>query len=70
MGLVGGLAPNFTADAIVNGGDSVNNFSLEQFIGNKYVILFFYPKDFTFVVLQSFMHFKINYMNLKKEIVN
>jgi len=49
MGLVGGLAPNFTADAIVNGGNSVNNFSLEQFIGNKYVILFFYPKDFTFV---------------------
>ena len=49
MGLVGGLAPNFTADAIVNGGDSVNNFSLEQFVGNKYVILFFYPKDFTFV---------------------
>ena len=42
MGLVGGAAPNFTAEAIINGGDSVNNFSLDQFIGNKYVILFAY----------------------------
>ena len=25
------------------------NFSLDQFKGKKYVILFFYPKDFTFV---------------------
>jgi len=49
MGLVGGIAPNFSADAIVNGGESVNDFSLDQYIGKKYVILFFYPKDFTFV---------------------
>ena len=49
MGLVGGLAPNFNADAIINGGDSVKDFSLDQFLNKKYVILFFYPKDFTFV---------------------
>ena len=49
MGLVGGLAPNFKASAIINGGESVSDFSLDQFLGNKYVILFFYPKDFTFV---------------------
>ncbi|MDC0189585.1 peroxiredoxin [Flavobacteriales bacterium] len=49
MGLVGGIAPNFSADAIVNGGESVNDFSLNQYMGKKYVILFFYPKDFTFV---------------------
>ena len=49
MGLVGGIAPNFSADAIVNGGESVSDFSLDQYIGKKYVILFFYPKDFTFV---------------------
>ena len=49
MGLVGGLAPNFKTTAIINGGESVNNFTLDQFIGKKYVILFFYPKDFTFV---------------------
>ena len=49
MGLVGGLAPSFSTDAVINGKDTVNNFSLTQYIGNKYVVLFFYPKDFTFV---------------------
>ena len=49
MGLVGGLAPSFKASAIINGGDSVSDFTLDQFLNKKYVILFFYPKDFTFV---------------------
>jgi len=47
--LVGKLAPAFTAKAIVNGGEFVNEFSLEQYLGNKHVVFFFYPKDFTFV---------------------
>ncbi|MBI2793388.1 MAG: peroxiredoxin [Ignavibacteria bacterium] len=47
--LVGKKAPRFSAKAVVDGGDIVNNFSLDQFIGRKHVILFFYPKDFTFV---------------------
>lgn len=46
--LVGKMAPKFSANAVIEGGKIVNNFSLEQFKG-KYVILFFYPKDFTFV---------------------
>lgn len=46
--LVGRKAPGFSASAVINGGDIVENFTLEQFKG-KYVILFFYPKDFTFV---------------------
>ena len=46
--LVGKQAPAFTAAAVVNGGEIVEGFTLEQFKG-KYVILFFYPKDFTFV---------------------
>jgi len=46
--LVGKKAPGFSAQAVINGGEIVNNFTLEQFKG-KYVILFFYPKDFTFV---------------------
>lgn len=46
--LVGRKAPNFSASAVINGGEIVNDFTLEQFKG-KYVILFFYPKDFTFV---------------------
>jgi alkyl hydroperoxide reductase subunit AhpC len=47
--LVGKQAPNFSAPAVVNGEEIVEGFSLEQFKGEKYVIFFFYPKDFTFV---------------------
>ncbi len=47
--LVGKKAPVFQADAVINGGDFVENFSLEQYIGKKYVLFFFYPLDFTFV---------------------
>ena len=47
--LVGKKAPSFEASAVINGGEIVQNFSLEQYIGKNEVILFFYPKDFTFV---------------------
>lgn len=46
--LVGKPAPSFTAKAVANG-EIVDDFSLDQYLGEKYVILFFYPKDFTFV---------------------
>jgi peroxiredoxin (alkyl hydroperoxide reductase subunit C) len=49
MTLVGQKAPLFKAPAVVNGGTVEDDFSLEQYIGNKEVIFFFYPKDFTFV---------------------
>jgi peroxiredoxin 2/4 len=47
--LVGKKAPAFTADAVINGGEIVEGFSLEQYLGKKYVVFFFYPADFTFV---------------------
>jgi len=47
--LVGKKAPLFEAEAVINGGEFVEKFSLEQYIGKKYVIFFFYPLDFTFV---------------------
>jgi peroxiredoxin (alkyl hydroperoxide reductase subunit C) len=47
--LVGKKAPIFKSKAIVNGGEIVSDYSLEQFIGKKHVIFFFYPADFTFV---------------------
>lgn len=47
--LVGKKAPSFTAPAVVNGGEVIENFSLDQYIGKNHVVLFFYPKDFTFV---------------------
>lgn len=49
MALVGKKAPHFTAGAVINGEEITENFSLDQYIGKKNVILFFYPKDFTFV---------------------
>ncbi len=49
MALVGKKAPSFKAAAVVNGEEIVEGFSLDQFLGKKYVIFFFYPKDFTFV---------------------
>jgi peroxiredoxin 2/4 len=47
--LVGKKAPSFSAKAVVNGGEIVENFSLDQYIGKNHVVFFFYPKDFTFV---------------------
>ncbi|HQQ94764.1 MAG TPA: peroxiredoxin [Bacteroidia bacterium] len=47
--LVGKQAPSFKAAAVVNGGEVQENFSLDQYLGKKYVVFFFYPKDFTFV---------------------
>lgn len=47
--LIGKKAPKFTANAVINGNEIVSDFSLEQFLGKKYVVFFFYPKDFTFV---------------------
>ncbi len=47
--LVGKKAPSFKANAVINGTTVANDFSLDQYIGKKHVVFFFYPKDFTFV---------------------
>ncbi len=47
--LVGKQAPVFNTKAVINGGEIVENFSLQQYVGEKYVVFFFYPADFTFV---------------------
>lgn len=47
--LIGKKAPYFSAKAVLNGNEIVDNFSLKQYIGKKYVVFFFYPMDFTFV---------------------
>lgn len=39
----------FNAPVVVNGVEIQENFSLEQYKGEKYVVFFFYPADFTFV---------------------
>jgi len=47
--LVGRKAPTFKAAAVINGEEIVEDFKLEDYLGKKYIVLFFYPKDFTFV---------------------
>ncbi|MBS1615894.1 MAG: peroxiredoxin [Bacteroidetes bacterium] len=47
--LTGKKAPIFQAEAVVNGVEFVDNFSLGQYLGKKNVVFFFYPMDFTFV---------------------
>ncbi len=58
MSLVGKKAPLFSAPAVVNGEEIVESFSLDQFIGKKEVVFFFYPKDFTFVCPTEILAFQ------------
>ncbi len=57
MTLVGKKAPLFKATA-VQGAQIIPNFSLEQYIGKKYVVFFFYPMDFTFVCPTELLAFQ------------
>jgi len=47
--LVGRAAPDFTAAAVLGDGSIVEDFKLSDYQGKKYVALFFWPLDFTFV---------------------
>jgi len=65
MSLVGKKAPGFNAVAVVNGGEFQENFSLEQFKGQK-VVFFFYPLDFTFVCPTEIIAFQEQMEEFKK----
>lgn len=56
--LVGKKAPHFSAAAVIKGGEIVEGFSLEQYLGKKYVVFFFYPADFTFVCPTELLAFQ------------
>jgi peroxiredoxin 2/4 len=56
--LVGKKAPHFEADAVINGADFAEKFSLAQYIGQKHVVFFFYPLDFTFVCPTEILAFQ------------
>lgn len=66
MTLVGKKAPLFKTAAVVNGGEIIEDFSLEQYLGNKYVIFFFYPRDFTFVCPTEIIAFQKNLAEFEK----
>ena len=46
--LIGKKAPAVRAAAVVNGNEIVQDFTLSQYEGQKYVVLFFFPMDVTF----------------------
>jgi peroxiredoxin (alkyl hydroperoxide reductase subunit C) len=56
--LIGKKAPKFVANAVINGGEITEGFSLDQFIGKKHVVFFFYPFDFTFVCPTEILAFQ------------
>jgi peroxiredoxin (alkyl hydroperoxide reductase subunit C) len=61
--LVGKQAPDFLADAVVNG--EFKQLRLSDFRG-KYVVLFFYPLDFTFVCPTELHAFQSKVADFKK----
>ena len=56
--LVGKKAPAFKATAVVNGEEFEEDFSLDQYLGKQYVVLFFWPFDFTFVCPTEILAFQ------------
>ncbi|OFX82300.1 MAG: alkyl hydroperoxide reductase [Bacteroidetes bacterium GWF2_33_16] len=56
--LVGKKAPSFKTDAVINGNQIVQDFSLDQYLGKKYVLFYFYPADFTFVCPTEILAFQ------------
>lgn len=68
--LVGRQAPDFNATAVVNG-DFKDNFKLSDHRG-KYVLMFFYPLDFTFVCpteLHAFQEKLEDFKKLNTEVI-
>jgi peroxiredoxin (alkyl hydroperoxide reductase subunit C) len=63
--LVGKKAPDFKVKA-VKGGEVLEDFTLSQFQDNKYVVLFFYPLDFTFVCPTELHEFESKLEAFKK----
>jgi peroxiredoxin (alkyl hydroperoxide reductase subunit C) len=56
MPMIGQPAPAFTAPAVIEGGD-IKDISLSDYKG-KWVVLFFYPLDFTFVCPTEITQFR------------
>lgn len=69
--LVGQYAPDFDVTAVQKG-ESIEHFTLSQFRDKRYVVLFFYPFDFTFVCpteLHEFQHHLATFQQLGAEVI-
>ncbi|GLT90088.1 hypothetical protein SLE2022_080400 [Rubroshorea leprosula] len=62
--LVGNTAPDFEAEAVFD--QEFIKVRLSEYIGKKYVILFFYPLDFTFVCPTEITAFSDRYGEFEK----
>ena len=62
--LVGLQAPDFTAEAVVDG--NFEDIKLSSYRDKSYVVLFFYPMDFTSVCNTEMHAFAITYDEFKK----
>ncbi len=63
--LVGKAAPDFTALA-VHGNNEIKELKLSDYKGKNYVVLFFYPLDFTFVCPSELIAFDHRLEEFKK----
>jgi peroxiredoxin (alkyl hydroperoxide reductase subunit C) len=55
--LVGKMAPDFTASAVMPNNEINDNFNLHPYLKGKIGVLFFYPLDFTFVCPSEIISF-------------
>ncbi|KAL3682101.1 hypothetical protein R1sor_000123 [Riccia sorocarpa] len=62
--LVGNVAPDFEAEAVFDQ-EFVKN-KLSEYIGKKYVVVFFYPLDFTFVCPAEITAFRDKHEEFEK----
>lgn len=68
--LVTKKAPDFTATAVLENGEIVDNFNLYENIGENGAVLFFYPLDFTFVCPSEIIAFSHRIEEFKSRGIN
>jgi peroxiredoxin (alkyl hydroperoxide reductase subunit C) len=68
--LVTKKAPDFTATAVLENGEIVEDFNLYENIGENGAVLFFYPLDFTFVCPSEIIAFSHRIDEFKSRGVN
>ncbi|MFR8440260.1 MAG: peroxiredoxin [Campylobacter sp.] len=65
--LVNNKAVDFTASAVLGNNEIVEDFNLYKNIGEKGAVVFFYPKDFTFVCPSEIIAFDHRYQDFKSK---
>ena len=65
--IVTNKAVDFTATAVLGNNEIVEDFNLYKNIGEKGAVVFFYPKDFTFVCPSEIIAFNHRYQDFKSK---